>query len=205
MNLNPSTMLKVVSDLVESLEQSGIRKLLLLNSHGGNDLKPLLRELYGRSQVHLFLCNWYQMIADVYSRIFEQRDDHAGKWRPRSFWHFVPTSWPGKRMERWSPTKDRRAAAVWTWRCKAGDATSRSASPFPADRAASVLEDWDRHHVRQLRGPVLDLEHGVHVVQDLDRARRFKDGAPFTCPEDNARTTGGAKVDRGGDGEILRH
>jgi len=79
MNLNPSTLSAVVTDLIESLEASGIRKLLLLNSHGGNEMKPLLRELYGKTQVHVFLCNWYQMIADRYQAMFEQRDDHAGE------------------------------------------------------------------------------------------------------------------------------
>jgi creatinine amidohydrolase len=79
MNLNPSTLFAVITDLVETLEQNGIRKLLLLNSHGGNDMKPLLRELYGKTQVHVFLCNWYQMILDRYDSIFQRRDDHAGE------------------------------------------------------------------------------------------------------------------------------
>jgi creatinine amidohydrolase len=79
MNVNPSTLGLVVRDLVASLVQSGIRKVLLLNSHGGNDLKPLLREIYGSSPAHLFLCNWYQMVADEYAQIFERRDDHAGE------------------------------------------------------------------------------------------------------------------------------
>ncbi|MBP87422.1 MAG: creatininase [Planctomycetaceae bacterium] len=79
MNLNPTTLFQVVTDLVESLEQSGVRKLLLLNSHGGNDMKPLLRELYGKTQVHVFLCNWYQIIGDLYGPLFENRDDHAGE------------------------------------------------------------------------------------------------------------------------------
>jgi len=79
MNLNPSTLFQVVTDLVESLEYNGIRKLLLLNSHGGNDMKPLLRELYGQTEVQLFLCNWYQMVSDAYETIFDNRDDHAGE------------------------------------------------------------------------------------------------------------------------------
>src|SRR6185436_1444298 len=77
MNVNPSTLFQVLKDLVASLEMSGVFKLLLLNSHGGNDLNPMLRELYGQTKVQLFLCNWYQMIADEYATIFEQRDDHA--------------------------------------------------------------------------------------------------------------------------------
>ena len=79
MNLNPSTLFQVVTDLVESLEYSGIRKLLLLNSHGGNDMKPLLRELYGQTEVQLFLCNWYQMVGDAYETIFDHHEDHAGE------------------------------------------------------------------------------------------------------------------------------
>lgn len=79
MNVNPSTLFAVVTDLVESLSRSGIRKLLLLNSHGGNEMKPLLRELAGRTDVHLFLCNWFRMVADVYGDIFEAPEDHAGE------------------------------------------------------------------------------------------------------------------------------
>jgi len=79
MNLNPSTLGRVIADLVESLVRTGIRKVLLLNSHGGNEFKSVLRELYGRTEAHLFLCNWYTIFDDVYDEIFEKRDDHAGE------------------------------------------------------------------------------------------------------------------------------
>jgi creatinine amidohydrolase len=79
LNVNPSTLQRLVEDLVESLVGHGILKIVLLNGHGGNDLKPFLRELYGRSRAHLFLCNWYQVIGDQYGRLFADRDDHAGE------------------------------------------------------------------------------------------------------------------------------
>jgi len=79
MNLNPSTLLAVVTDLVESLVRSKILKIVLLNSHGGNDLKPVLRELYGRTPAHLFLCNWYTVFSDVYHQLFDEPDNHAGE------------------------------------------------------------------------------------------------------------------------------
>ncbi len=79
MNLNPSTLNAVVTDLVDSLVNSGFRKIVLLNSHGGNEFKGLLRELYGRTPAHLFLCNWWTIFDDMYDEIFEQRDDHAGE------------------------------------------------------------------------------------------------------------------------------
>lgn len=80
MNLNPSTLGLVIQDLVESLDGHGIHKLLILNSHGGNEFKPLLRELYGTTNVQLFLCDWFRgLSADVKKTIFEEVDDHAGE------------------------------------------------------------------------------------------------------------------------------
>jgi creatinine amidohydrolase len=79
MNLNPSTLARVITDLVESLAIHGIRKALLLNGHGGNDLKWVLRELHRTTPVHLFLCNWYKVAADGYATIFQEKDDHAGE------------------------------------------------------------------------------------------------------------------------------
>ncbi len=79
MNLNPSTVAAVVTDLVKSLAHHGMRKIVLLNSHGGNDLKPVLRELYGQTPASVFLCNWYRVLADMNRELFEHPDDHAGE------------------------------------------------------------------------------------------------------------------------------
>jgi len=78
-NLNPSTLLQVIRDIVDSLAVQRIEKLLILNSHGGNDFKPVLRELYGKTPVRLFLCDWFRMAADAEKTIFSTRDDHAGE------------------------------------------------------------------------------------------------------------------------------
>lgn len=80
MNVQPSTLGLVISDLAASLERHGIRKLLILNGHGGNDFKPLLRELFGKTRVHLFLCDWFRGIsADVQKQVFVEPGDHAGE------------------------------------------------------------------------------------------------------------------------------
>ncbi len=89
-NVNPSTMNQLVTDIVESLVTSGIRKIVLLNSHGGNEFKPLLRELMGRTPAHLFLCNWYSMVRDEYHRIFTHPDDHAGEMETSFALAYVP-------------------------------------------------------------------------------------------------------------------
>ncbi|MAE62870.1 MAG: creatininase [Phycisphaeraceae bacterium] len=78
-NIDPSTLNAVVTDVVGSLAQSGLRKIVILNSHGGNDLKPLLRELYGRTSAHLFLCDWYRILGAGDVDIFDEPEDHAGE------------------------------------------------------------------------------------------------------------------------------
>lgn len=90
LNINPSTMQRVIEDLVASLVGSGIRKIVLLNSHGGNELKPILRELYGKSSAQVFLCNWYQAVRAESAKIFTNPDDHAGEMETSIMLAFHP-------------------------------------------------------------------------------------------------------------------
>jgi len=56
-----------------------VHKLVLLNGHGGNELKPLMRELHHRTRVFMCLCDWFRMVSDLSSKIFEQPGEHAGE------------------------------------------------------------------------------------------------------------------------------
>lgn len=77
MSVRPTTLLAMLTDLVDSLERQGVRKLVLLNGHGGNELKPLMRELHHRTKVFVGLCDWFRMATDVYPQIFVQPGEHA--------------------------------------------------------------------------------------------------------------------------------
>ncbi|HEX5272584.1 MAG TPA: creatininase family protein [Gemmataceae bacterium] len=76
-SLSPTTLLRILADIAESMERQGVRKLLLLNGHGGNELKPFLRELHHKSGVFLCLCDWYRMAADLYRTMFKEPGEHA--------------------------------------------------------------------------------------------------------------------------------
>lgn len=76
-SLTPTTLLRILSDLVEAFERQGLRKLVLLNGHGGNELKPLTRELHHRTKMFLCVCDWYRMAQDVYPSIFKEPGEHA--------------------------------------------------------------------------------------------------------------------------------
>lgn len=79
MNVNPSTLGYVIGDIVESLAGHGVHKLLILNGHGGNEFKPLVRELMTKTPVHLFLCDWFRgLSADIQRELFDDPGDHAG-------------------------------------------------------------------------------------------------------------------------------
>jgi creatinine amidohydrolase len=77
LSVNPTTLLAVLTDLVDSLERQGLKKLVLLNGHGGNELKPLMRELHHRTGMFLCLCDWYRMAVDQYPKIFDKPGEHA--------------------------------------------------------------------------------------------------------------------------------
>jgi creatinine amidohydrolase len=76
-SLRPSTLFRVVEDVVSSIEHHGIRKMVLLNGHGGNEFQPHLREMFRRTSVHIFLVNWYQCAPESNANIFDETGEHA--------------------------------------------------------------------------------------------------------------------------------
>lgn len=88
-NLNPSTQFAIINDIVEVLNRQGIKKLLILNSHGGNDFKMILREL-GLKFPDMFLStsNWFRALNK--SKYFENDGDHADEMETSLMLHFRP-------------------------------------------------------------------------------------------------------------------
>lgn len=89
MNMNPSTQMAVLRDVVETLDRHGIRKMIILNSHGGNDFKTMIREL-GLKFPKMFLCacDWFKSIDQ--KQFFENKDDHAGEMETSLLLHLRP-------------------------------------------------------------------------------------------------------------------
>lgn len=77
-NMYPSTQAAVLEDVAASLATQGFRKLVLLNGHGGNSFKPLVREVQTRID-DLFICvaNWFE-VGD-WNDYFDDLGDHAGE------------------------------------------------------------------------------------------------------------------------------
>ena len=88
LNLNPSTQAFLLADMVESLEVQGVPKLLILNGHGGNEFRPMIRELQAKTDVFLCVVDWWRILDNaVY---FQDPGDHAGEMETSLMLHLVP-------------------------------------------------------------------------------------------------------------------
>jgi len=88
-NLYPSTQSIILSDIIEVLNRHGIYKLLILNGHGGNDFRAIIREL-GLKFPKMFLCtcNWFQSVNK--NDFFEHEGDHADEMETSLILHLAP-------------------------------------------------------------------------------------------------------------------
>lgn len=116
-NLNPSTQLAILRDILTVLNRQGIQKFMLLNSHGGNNWKAIIREL-GLEFPEMFLCvsHWFKL-TDAHD-IFENPGDHAGEMETSLVMHLAPklvlpkNDW-GEGHER--KNKIKAFDEGWTW------------------------------------------------------------------------------------------
>jgi creatinine amidohydrolase len=88
-NMNPSTQFMVLEDIVDSLLQQEVHKLLILNGHGGNDFKHMIRELTPKyPDLLIATLNWYEMLDN--SKYFDEPGDHAGEMETSNMLHLKP-------------------------------------------------------------------------------------------------------------------
>ena len=86
--MNPSTQAAVLGDVASVLDAHRVGKLVILNGHGGNDFRLMIREL--QPKVRLFICtvNWYTCIDP--RQFFNEPGDHAGEMETSLVQHLTP-------------------------------------------------------------------------------------------------------------------
>jgi creatinine amidohydrolase len=88
LNLNPSTQAAVLRDLAHALAGQGVKKLVILNGHGGNDFRQMIREL--QPTVSIFLCTVSWFAALDLKPFFDEAGDHAGEMETSLLLHLTP-------------------------------------------------------------------------------------------------------------------
>ena len=79
-HVSQATLDALVREIIASVHRHGIRKVVILNGHGGNDFTPLSRQIQSDLPIHVFVCDWWKVGHDRYAEIFDARDDHAGEF-----------------------------------------------------------------------------------------------------------------------------
>ena len=87
-NMNPSTQAAILADVSASLDAHGVRKLVLLNGHGGNDFRQMIRELQPQRRIFLCTMDWYRAVDPT--SYFAEPGDHAGELETSVMMHLVP-------------------------------------------------------------------------------------------------------------------
>ena len=89
MNLNPSTQLMILKDLLTVLNRQGIKKFVIMNSHGGNDFKQHIRELNLLfPEMLITQCNYFKIPGA--EKFFEDLGEHAGELETSLMLHLFP-------------------------------------------------------------------------------------------------------------------
>ncbi|HAP36249.1 MAG TPA: amidase [Bacteroidetes bacterium] len=88
LHINPSTQAAILFDIAQTLQLHNIKKLVILNGHGGNDFKTIIRELQPKLKIFLCALNWY--VAAPPKQFFDEPGDHAGELETSMILHIAP-------------------------------------------------------------------------------------------------------------------
>ncbi len=159
LNLNPTTQLAILRDLLHAIEPHGARKFVIVNGHGGNDFKQILRELQPTTSLFLSQVNWWTVLDARH--YFEQPGDHAGALETSVMMHLAPGQ--VRPLDEAGPGKARRfrIAALregWAWAQRDWPSvTDDTGVGDPAESTALVGERFVRDAAERLAGYFVEL------------------------------------------------
>jgi len=119
LHFSPTTQLAILRDIVWSLENHRVYKLLLLNGHGGNNFRALIKELYGQTRVHIFLCDWWQLVEKLVKKVCsdpggEHGNEAESSWMMYLHPELVHLKWADAGQVRKARLKSLRKGSIWT-------------------------------------------------------------------------------------------
>lgn len=146
-HFSTATTLAVLGDVVRSLVRQGIDRLVIVNAHGGNDFKPMVRDLALESGALLIVIDFWRIEPDAPARIFAEPGDHAGELETSLVMHLRPdlvtpeTAGPGAMVPWELPSL--RQPGVWTprpWSRVHPDTGNGNPAQATAEKGRAYLE-----------------------------------------------------------------
>jgi len=154
-HLSTATALAILRDVTDSLARQGIDRLVIVNGHGGNEFKPLVRDCQAATGVTIVVVDFWRLCPDVLAATFPDPGDHAGRLETSLLLHLRP-------------------AWVEMERCGSGAAVTRL--PDGVRQAnAWTPRPWSRVHP--------DTGSGDPLGSDAAAGRRFFEAAAASLAE----------------------
>jgi len=167
-NMNPSTQLAIIKDIVHCLAIQDINKLVIMNGHGGNDFKQMIREVQAQYP-QMFLCtlNWFRAVD--WHKYFAEPGDHAGEMETSAMMHIaphlvLPLTEAGDGKSNKFKLKGLQEGWVWAqreWSKATNDTGVGNPAQATAEKGRVYLEDT----AKQIAGFLVDLAQAD--IQDL--------------------------------------
>ena len=159
LNLNPSTQAALLADLAHALDGQGIRKLVVLNGHGGNHFRQMIRELQPRVRLFLSVVDWYKVVDQ--KPYFTDLGDHAGEMETSVMQHIAPELVLPLSEAGDGAARSFRIAALregWAWAPRAWTKVTRDTGVGdPRGATPEKGADYLRASVDRLAGFLADL------------------------------------------------
>lgn len=89
-HLSTATALAILRDVTDSLARQGIDRLVIVNGHGGNDFKPMVRDCQLSSGVTIIVVDFWRLRPEVLAECFPDPGDHAGRLETALLLHLRP-------------------------------------------------------------------------------------------------------------------
>ncbi|QNN24248.1 creatininase family protein [Planctomycetales bacterium ZRK34] len=85
-----ATATAILHDVCTSLKAQGIDRLVIVNAHGGNEFKPLIRDAQQAHDMLIVRVNFFELVADVTRQTVEHPGDHADEMETSVLLHLQP-------------------------------------------------------------------------------------------------------------------
>lgn len=89
-HLSAGTTLAILRDVTESLARQGIDRLVIVNGHGANDFKPMVRDCQLATGVTILVVDFWRLRPELLAEVFPDPGDHAGRLETSLLLHLRP-------------------------------------------------------------------------------------------------------------------
>ena len=88
--MRSATQQIVLFDVADSLVRQGIDRLVILNFHGGNEFKPMIRDVMLALPIFIVQANGYALAPTANQLLEKPNGDHAGEFETSLMMHLAP-------------------------------------------------------------------------------------------------------------------